>query len=49
MINDFYLFSEINVCNVLGGRFISLSQNLHWIYPKVYIHFFIKIIKFYFY
>jgi len=26
----------MNVCNVLGGRSTSTSQNLHWIYPKVF-------------
>ena len=29
-------FSLINVCNVLGGRSASTSQNLRWIYPKVF-------------
>jgi len=26
----------MNICNVLGGRSTSTSQNLHWIYPKVF-------------
>jgi len=26
----------MNVCNVLGERSTSTSQNLHWIYPKVF-------------
>jgi len=26
----------MNLCNALGGRSTSTSQNLHWIYPKVF-------------
>jgi len=29
-------FSAINACNVLGRRSTTTSQNLRWIYPKVF-------------
>jgi len=29
-------FNAMNVCNVLWGRSTSTTQNLKWIYPKVF-------------